>query len=71
MSNLREASQRKGTFLQSMKAVAWSFFGVRKSADHAKDVSQLNPIHVILAGLLCAAIFVASLLLVVKWVVAA
>jgi hypothetical protein len=71
MSNLREASQRKGTFFQSMKAVAWSFFGVRKLADHAKDVSQLNPIHVILAGLLCAAIFVVSLLLVVKWVVAA
>jgi hypothetical protein len=70
MSNLREASQRKGTFLQSMKAVAWSFFGVRKSADHVKDVSQLNPIHVILAGLLCAVIFVVALLLVVKWVVA-
>jgi hypothetical protein len=27
---LKDAVQRKGSFLQTMRAVAWSFFGVRK-----------------------------------------
>ena len=70
MSGLKAATQRKGTFLQSMKAVAWSFFGVRRAADYENDVARLNPIHLVIAGLLSAAIFVVSLLLIVNWVVA-
>ena len=65
---LARAVQRKGSFLQTMKAVAWSFFGVRKSSDYEKDVSQLNPVHVIIAGVLGAALFVVVLLLLVNWV---
>ena len=42
---LREAAARKGSFVQSMKAVAWSFFGIRKSSEYEKDVSQLNASH--------------------------
>ena len=30
-SGLKDAARRKGSFLQTMGAVAWSFFGVRKS----------------------------------------
>ena len=48
---LREAIARKGSFMQTMKAVAWSFFGVRKGSEYEKDVSQLNPLHVIIAGI--------------------
>ena len=55
---LKEAVRRKGSFGQTMKAVAWSFFGVRKGSDHEKDVSQLNPVHVVIAGLIGAALFV-------------
>ena len=50
--DLRETSQRKLSFLQTMKAVAWGFFGVRKGAGHREDVAKLNPVHVIVAGLL-------------------
>ena len=67
---LKQAIRRKGSFLQTMKAVGWSFFGVRKGADHEKDVSQLNPVHVIIAGVLAAVIFMALLLLLVNWVLA-
>ncbi len=52
-----------------MQAVAWSFFGVRRSADHAQDVAKLNPVHVIIAGLLAAGLFVLALVLLVQWVV--
>jgi hypothetical protein len=66
---LREAAQRKGSFLQTLKAVAWSFFGVRKSSDYAQDVARINPIHVIVAGVLAAVVFVVGLVLLVRWVV--
>ena len=67
--DLREAAARKGSFLQTLKAVAWSFFGVRKSSDYEKDVTQLNPIHVVIAGIVAAAVFVVALVFVVRWVV--
>ena len=65
---LRAAVQRKASFLQTMRAVGWSFFGVRKSADYEKDVAQLNPVHVAIAGVLGAVLFIAVLLAVVNWV---
>ncbi|MES2718543.1 MAG: DUF2970 domain-containing protein [Pseudomonadota bacterium] len=67
--DLRNAAARKGSFLQTMQAVAWSFFGVRRSADQAQDVAKLNPVHVIIAGVLGAALFVLALVLLVQWVV--
>jgi Protein of unknown function (DUF2970) len=68
--DLKEAVQRKGSFLQTLKAVAWSFFGVRKNADYEKDVTQLNPVHVVIAGVLGALLLVVLLLLIVNWVLA-
>jgi hypothetical protein len=62
--------QRKGSFVQTMKAVAWSFFGVRKGSDYEKDVNQLNPVHVDIAGVIGAVLFVILLLLLVNWVLA-
>jgi Protein of unknown function (DUF2970) len=67
--DLKRAIQRKGSFAQTMKAVAWSFFGVRKGKDYEQDVSKLNPIHVVIAGVISAALFVVVLLLIVRWVV--
>ncbi len=65
---LKQAVRRKGSFWQTLRAVGWSFFGVRKSAEHEKDVAELNPVHVIIAALIGAALFIAVLLLLVKWV---
>ncbi|HEX5355884.1 MAG TPA: DUF2970 domain-containing protein [Aquabacterium sp.] len=67
---LREAAQRKGSFAQTLKAVAWSFFGVRKSKDYAQDVAKINPVHVIVAGVLAAVIFVVGLVFLVRFIVA-
>ncbi len=67
-SDLRSAASRKGSFLQTMRAVAWSFFGVRKSVDYEKDVSQLNPVHVVIAGVFVALVLIAVLATVVNWV---
>ncbi len=65
----KSAVARRGSVLQTFKAVAWSFFGVRRSSDYERDVSQLNPVHVIVAGVVAAGVFVGALLLLVRWVV--
>jgi hypothetical protein len=64
------ATQRKASFAATMKAVFWSFFGIRKSKDYEKDAAQLNPVHVVIAGVLGAVLFVTVLILIVKSVVA-
>ena len=66
---LKLAAARPGSFWQTVRAVAWSFFGVRRSADLAHDVQKLNPVHVVIAGLAGAALFVIALVLLVRWVV--
>lgn len=68
-AGLRQAVRRKLSFFQTLRAVAWSFFGVRKSSEYEKDVSQLNPVHLIIAGVLAALLFIGALLALVRWVV--
>lgn len=60
---------RRASPLQTLRAVAWSFFGVRRSAAHEHDLARLNPVHVIIAGLVAAALFIGALVLLVSWVV--
>ncbi len=68
--DLKQATGRKASFGATMKAVFWSFFGIRKRSDYEKDAAQLNPIHLIIAGVLGALIFIGVLVTVVKLVVA-
>ena len=66
---LADATRRPLSFAQTMQAVFWSFFGVRRSRDMGADVSRLNPVHLLIGGLLGAALFVVALVLLVRWVV--
>lgn len=61
--------QRKGSLLQTLRTVAWSFFGVRRSSALAEDVQKLNPVHVVIAGIVGALLFIVVLVLLVRWVV--
>jgi len=70
MDDLKQATKRKASFLATMKAVLWSFLGIRKRSAYEKDAAQLNPVHVIIAGLIGAAIFITILIVIVKNVVA-
>ncbi|MFG6414855.1 DUF2970 domain-containing protein [Roseateles sp. DC23W] len=67
--DLKEAVRRPASLRQTISAVAWSFFGVRRGRDHENDMARLNPVHVIIAGVLGAAVFVLMLLLLVRWVI--
>ena len=57
---------RKATPLQVAKAVASAFVGIRRRAAHERDVVTITPVQAIIAGVIGAAIFVASLILLVR-----
>ena len=57
-------------FLKTVKAVAWSFLGVRKASGYEQDVAQLKPLHLIAVGFISVVLFVLGLIVLVNWVVA-
>jgi len=69
LDDLNEARARKGSFVRTVVAVLWSFFGVRKAEGHDDDVARLNPVHVIIAGVAMGFLFVLSLVFLVRMVV--
>jgi hypothetical protein len=61
---------RKAGFGATMRAVFWSFFGVRKRKDYEQDAANLNPLHLIVAALVGVALFIGVLVLLVRIAVA-
>jgi len=61
-----EPRRRGASPWQVAKAVASAFFGVRRRSEH--ESVELKPAAVIVAGLIGAALFVTTLLLIVRWV---
>ena len=57
------------SLLRSMKAVAWSFIGIRKNSEYQEDLGKVSPVHVIVVALVAVAIFVGSLIALVNWIV--
>ena len=69
MSGFKQAIQRPGSLLQTLRAVAWSFLGIRRASGLEDDVQKLNPVHVVIGGIFGAAVFVVAIMLLVRWVV--
>ena len=57
---------RAATLREIVGAVFWSFFGVRKGEAMRRDTVTIKPHQVIIVGILCAAVLVATLLIVVR-----
>ncbi len=53
--------------LAVVKAVLAAFFGVRRRAAH--EAVPLNPVHVIVVGIIAAATLVVGLILLVKFII--
>jgi len=58
--------ERNSSFFQTVLAVVSAFFGVRRRSDH--DSVRLKPLHVIVVGVVLAALFVLTLLTIVRTV---
>ena len=56
--------------LDVAKAVFWSFLGIRKRSAHEKDAITIRPAQVIVAGIIGAAIFVMTLVMLVRFITA-
>lgn len=54
------------SFGQVLRAVFWSFFGVRRGDAMRRDMVTIRPHQVIIVGILIAAAFVATLLVIVR-----
>ncbi|MDB5947295.1 MAG: hypothetical protein JWQ33_2321 [Ramlibacter sp.] len=57
------------SLLQTVKAVAWSFIGIRKNSEYQKDLGSLNPLHVIVVALVAVMLLVVGMIALVHWVV--
>lgn len=57
------------SLLRSLKTVAWSFIGIRSRAGFEEDAAKVNPLHVLLAGVISALVLVVSLIGLATWVV--
>jgi DUF2970 family protein len=64
------APPRPASLLQVMGAVCWSFLGVRKRAAMTADHAHIRPWQVILVAVVFVALFVVTLLTVVRLIVA-
>lgn len=60
----------KVSLMRSVKAVAWSFLGIRKSSEFQEDIDKITPLHVFGVGLVAVFLFVISLIFLVNLVVA-
>ena len=62
------APPRRGSLLRTVKAVAWSFLGIRKNSEYQEDLGKVNPFHIIAVALVAVALFVVGLIALVHWV---
>jgi hypothetical protein len=54
---------------RTVRAVLWSFVGIRKRSEYEEDLGRLNPFHIIAVALAAVALFVAGLIGLVHWIV--
>lgn len=59
----------KASVLQSIKLVAWSFLGIRSKSAYQNDLASVNPLHVVMVGIVGVLVIVVSLIALVNWVV--
>lgn len=58
------------SLMRSIKLVAWSFLGIRSKQGYQQDLAKVNPLHVMLVGVVAALLLVGLLIGLVYWVVA-
>lgn len=66
MARSEEGDGRSSNPFRAVSAVLSAFIGIRKSAARDRDLASLKPVHVIVAGLIAAAVFVAVLVTLVQ-----
>ena len=63
-------SEPRTSLLGSIKLVAWAMLGIRSNKGYREDLAKVNPLHVVVVGLVSAVGLVIGLVALVNWVVA-
>lgn len=58
----------KASIVDNVRAVLWGFLGVRRKSDFQEDIVKLNPIHLMITGMVLAFLFVGVLMALVFWI---
>jgi hypothetical protein len=69
MEMAQEHKPAGATLPQVIKAVFWSFLGIRRRAAYEKDAVALKPAQVIIAGIIGAILLVLSLVTLVHFII--
>jgi hypothetical protein len=56
-------------FLAAMRAVFWSFIGIRQRKEYENDATSLSLVHVVVAGLIGGLVFVFGVLALVRFLI--
>lgn len=56
--------------IEAVKTVVSAFLGIRRRANHDRDTAAITPVQVVVTGVALAALFVLTLITVVRFVVA-
>jgi hypothetical protein len=59
-----EGALKQASFLEVVKTVLSGFIGIRRKADHEK--AALNPVHVIVVAVVFVALFILTLVTIVR-----
>jgi hypothetical protein len=65
-----EYAMKQASFLDVLKTIAFGALGVRRRADHERETTRIKPIYIIVAGIVAAALFILTLITIVRFVVA-
>jgi hypothetical protein len=52
-----------------LKAVLWSFLGIRKNSEYQNDLQKLNPVHIVITAIVLVMLMIAGLIGLVNFVV--
>jgi hypothetical protein len=58
----------RASLADNVLAVLWAFLGVRRKSDFQQDIVKLNPIHLMITGVVLAFLFVGVLMALVFWI---
>lgn len=58
-----------GSLMRTVRAVAWSFIGLRKGSEYQQDVQKIHPLHIVVVGLVGVFLLVGLLMALVNWIV--
>ena len=70
MINIESILKQKASFFQIVKAVMWSMLGVRQQKGYEDDTAKITLKQAVVAGLIGGFIFVVSMIIFVRFVIA-